>query len=152
MGLVRSLQTWAILLIYCNNQFKKYITPLLTLARRARSIPLLMSLSEAFSVSFYTLIKLCYTKALEWSSLVPRPKVKSLEITSLTFCHKLLPSSRGSSWPRDWTTSSGWGSWLAGGFFTTDPLGKPGEMLRTSLFIFPPGSLLRNVNKAHISP
>ena len=28
-------------------------------------------LSEAFSVPFYTLIKLCYTKALEWSSLGP---------------------------------------------------------------------------------
>ena len=107
MGLARSLQPWAILLIYCNNQLKKYMTPLLALVRGALSIPLLMSVSEAFSVPFYTLIKLCYTKALEWSSLVPRPKVKSssLEITNLTFHHKLSPSSRGSSWPRDWTTS-----------------------------------------------
>ena len=35
---------------------------------------------------FYTLIKLCYTKALGWSSLVPGTKAKSssLEITNLT--------------------------------------------------------------------
>ena len=36
-----------------------------------------MSMSEDFSVLFYTLVKLCYTKALEWSSPVPGPKVKS---------------------------------------------------------------------------
>ena len=29
------------------------------------TVPLLMSMSEAFSVPFYTLIKLCCTKALE---------------------------------------------------------------------------------------
>ena len=40
--------------------------------------------SEAFSVPFYTLIKLCYTKALEGSILFPGPKAKSfLEITNL---------------------------------------------------------------------
>ena len=43
-------------------------TELKRLASGALSIPLLMSVSEAFSVHFYTLIKLCYTKALEWSS------------------------------------------------------------------------------------
>ena len=45
-----------------------------------------MSMSEAFSAPFLTLIKLCYTKALEWSRLVPGPKVKStsLEIMNLT--------------------------------------------------------------------
>ena len=37
---------------------------LLRLVRGALSAPLLMSMSEAFSVPFYTLIKLCYTKAL----------------------------------------------------------------------------------------
>ena len=31
----------------------------------ALSVPLLMSMSEAFSVPFHTLIKLCYTKYLE---------------------------------------------------------------------------------------
>ena len=37
------------------------------------------------SVPCHTLIKLCYTKALEWPSLVPGPKAKSsLEITNLT--------------------------------------------------------------------
>ena len=54
-----------ILLIYCSNQFKKYITPLLKLTRGALSNPLLMLMSESFSVPFHTLIKLCYTKALE---------------------------------------------------------------------------------------
>ena len=38
--------------------------------RLACSVPLLMSVSEAFSIPFYTLIKLCYTKALEWSRLM----------------------------------------------------------------------------------
>ena len=34
------------------------------------------------------------------------------------------PSSRGSSWPRDWTHVS-YGSCFAGGFFTKEPPGKP---------------------------
>ena len=62
VGLVRSLQPQDILLIYCNNLIKKYITPLLTLLRGALSVPLLMSVSEVFSVPFHTLIKFCYTK------------------------------------------------------------------------------------------
>ena len=41
---------------------------MLTLARGTLSVPRLMSMSEAFSVPFYTLTKPCYTKALEWSS------------------------------------------------------------------------------------
>ena len=40
------------------------------------SAPLLMSMSEAFSVPFRTLIKLWYTQALEWSSLVSGPEAK----------------------------------------------------------------------------
>ena len=84
VGLVRSLQPWDILLIYCNNS-SKYIILSLTLARGALSIPLLMSMSEAFSDPFLTLIKLCYTKALEWSSLVPSLIAKSSsEITNAT--------------------------------------------------------------------
>ena len=44
-----------------------------------------MSVSEAFSVPFFTSVKLCYTKALEWSSLVPNPEAKSsLEVTNST--------------------------------------------------------------------
>ena len=35
-----------------------------------------------------------------------------------------MPSSRGSSRPRDWTWVS-WVSCMAGGFFTTESLGKP---------------------------
>ena len=72
-------------MIYCNNQLKKYRVSFLRLAKGAFSVPLLMSMSEAFSVPFYTLIKFCYTKALEWSSLVSDPKAKSsLEIMNLT--------------------------------------------------------------------
>ena len=37
---------------------------LLTLAKGALSIPLLMSMSEAFPIPFLTLIKLYYTKVL----------------------------------------------------------------------------------------
>ena len=44
-----------------------------------------MAMSEVFSVPFYTLIKLCFTKALEWSSLVPGPEDKFyLEVTNMT--------------------------------------------------------------------
>ena len=71
----------------------KYIAPSLRLVSGALSVPLLMSMSEAFSVPFYTLIKLCYTKALEWSSLFPgHPKTKSfsLEITNLTSFTKVF--------------------------------------------------------------
>ena len=65
IGLVGSLQPLDILWIYCNNQLKKYIAPLLRLESGALSIPLVMSMSEASSVPFHTLIKLCQTKALE---------------------------------------------------------------------------------------
>ena len=53
VGLVRSLQLWDTLVIYHNNQFRKHITPLLTLARGAFSAHLLMSMSEALSVPFH---------------------------------------------------------------------------------------------------
>ena len=54
------------------------------LARGTLSVPLLMSMSEAFSAPFHTLILL--PKPLEWSSLVPGPKAasSSSEITKLT--------------------------------------------------------------------
>jgi len=58
---------------------------LLRIASGTLSVPLLMPMSEALSVRFHTLIKLCYTKALEWVSLVPGPKAKSSsEIKNLT--------------------------------------------------------------------
>ena len=87
----------------------RYMALLLRLASGAFFIPLLMSVSEAFSVSFHTLLKLWYTKALEWLSLVPGPEAKSssLEITNPTsftvsyqlFClwcasHNLVPCSK----------------------------------------------------------
>ena len=58
---------------------------MLTVVRGALSASFLMSVSEAFSLPLH-LIKLCYTKALEWSSLVPGPEVRlsSLEITNWT--------------------------------------------------------------------
>ena len=59
----------------------------------ALSAPLLMLMSEAFSVFLYTLIKLCYTKALEWSSLVCGPEAKSLEIMNPTL---IIVNSQGS--------------------------------------------------------
>ena len=72
-----------------------------------------MSMSEAFSVLLYTLIKLCCTKALEWSSLVPGPEVKS----SLKTIHRKLS---GPSQSKDWTC----GSCIAGRFFSAAPSGK----------------------------
>ena len=96
VGLVTFSQTWDILMIYCNDSFKKYITPLLSLVRVALSVPFLMSVSEAFPVPFLTLTRLCYTNALEWSSLVPGSETKafSLEITNATLftvCYHLYP-------------------------------------------------------------
>ena len=53
------------------------MTPLQTPARGAFSMPF-WCLCQKLSLSlFLTWIKLCYTKALEWSSLVPGPEVKS---------------------------------------------------------------------------
>ena len=53
---------------------------------------------KLFSVLFYTLIKLCYTKALEWSSLVPGPEAKSsLEIMNPTL---ITLNSQGSCHPQ----------------------------------------------------
>ena len=74
MGLVNLLQPWDILSIYCNNQLKQYITPLLTLASRALSIPLMRSLSEAIFVLFHILMKIWHARLLSnqaWS-LVPK--------------------------------------------------------------------------------
>ena len=55
----------------------RYIAPLLRLVSGALSISLLMSMLEAFSVCFHALIKLCYTKAVEWWNLVPSSKAIS---------------------------------------------------------------------------
>ena len=44
---------------------EKVYKALIRLDRGALCFSLLMSMSEAFSVPFNTLIKLCYTKALE---------------------------------------------------------------------------------------
>ena len=43
----------------------KVYKALIRLVRGAVSVPLLMSMSEALPVTFHTLIKLCYTKAIE---------------------------------------------------------------------------------------
>ena len=73
-------------LSYLINNFLTDIKQLAKTSTGALPIRLLISMSEAFYVPFYTLIKLSYTKALEWSSLVPGPETKSSssEITNLT--------------------------------------------------------------------
>ena len=78
---------------------------MLTPARGSLSIPLLMSMSGAFSVPSLTLRKLCYTKALEWSSLVRGPKAKSSsEIVNPTLftisyqSHRLLLTPHVTLW------------------------------------------------------
>jgi len=71
---------------------------LIRLTRWALFVPLLMSMTEALSVFIYTLIKLCYTKALEGSSLVPGPEAKSsLEIRNLAIILKLGVTPAGQS-------------------------------------------------------
>ena len=55
-----------------------------------------------------------------------------------------ISSSRGSSWSRDWTHIS-CASCIAGGFFTTEPPGKPNIVL-----IFPQ-SLISAFRKAYLS-
>ena len=44
-----------------------------------------------------------------------------------------MPSSRGSSWPRDWILVS-WGSCIVGGFFTSDSQGKPINIPHTQIY------------------
>ena len=71
------------------SQVKVYMASVI-LTRGALLVPLLMSVAETFSVFVYILIKLCYTKALEGSSLVPGPKAKSsFEIRNLAITLKL---------------------------------------------------------------
>ena len=64
-------------LSYLINNFLTDIKQLAKTSMGALSIHLLMSMSEGFLVPFYILTKICYTKALEWSSLAPGPKAKS---------------------------------------------------------------------------
>ena len=88
MGLVRSLQPWDILLIYYNNQLKS--SSLAKTNKGGTLWPPSDVYVRSFLCPFFSLIKICYTKAFEWSSLVPGPKAKSsLEIRSNIFHHKL---------------------------------------------------------------
>ena len=88
MTLVRPLQPWDILLIYCNNQLRKYIAPLLRLAGGGRGGTLFTPfwcLCQNLSLSLFTVIKLLPHKNPEWSSLVADPEAKSsLEIANPT--------------------------------------------------------------------
>ena len=93
MDLVRSLQPWDILLffwdillIYCNNQLKKVYSSLAEPSEGGTLHPPFWCLCQKLPVCFHAWIKPCYTKALEWSSLVPRPEAKSsfLEIMNMT--------------------------------------------------------------------
>ena len=58
------------------------------------SVPLLMSVSEAFCVPFHTLIKLCYAKALEGSSLVLKLNLLLRDHESSTIHLKLLEKEK----------------------------------------------------------
>ena len=81
VGLERSLQPSDILLIYCDNHLKKYITPS-SKTSEVDSFCLpsnIISMSETFSAPFHTLIKLCYKKLLSdqaWS-VVPKLNLES---------------------------------------------------------------------------
>ena len=84
MGLERYLQTWEILLICCNNQFKKFIAPLLRLVR-GHSSPSSDVYIRNFLLLLFTVINLLPNKIPEWPSLVSHSKAKSsLEITNPT--------------------------------------------------------------------
>ena len=85
VGLVRSLQPWEILLIYCNKQFKKYIAPFLRLASGALSAPF-WCLCQELSLSLFTVVKFLPHKSPEWSSLVSdlEAKSSSSDIMNLT--------------------------------------------------------------------
>ena len=68
-------QPWGV----CSYLIPSFLTDtkhLLTLARGAFSVPF-WRLCQKLSLSVFTLIKLCYTKALEWSSLAPGHEAKS---------------------------------------------------------------------------
>ena len=97
MGLVRPLQPWDILSIYCNNQLKKVYKVLAKTSKGGTLHPPSDVYVRSF-LSFHTLIKLCYTKALEWSKLLPSPEAKStMEImtpTSFTVSCQYPPWSK----------------------------------------------------------
>ena len=90
--LVKFLQPWDILLIYSNNWFKKYIAPLLKSSKGAT----LCTPSDVYVRNFlcpsFTLIKLWYAKAFEWSSLVPKLNLLWRSLIWLTS----LPTVKGS--------------------------------------------------------
>ena len=91
-----------------------------------------MSMPEDFSVPIYTLIKLCYSKALEWSSLVPSPEAKSSssEITnptSFTISYQDLPGPRTEST----SLTQGLSSALQAYSLSLEPSGTPFMILKT---------------------
>ena len=69
VGLVRPLQSWDILLIYCNNQLKKYIAPLLRLVRRG----ILHPPSDVYVRSFLCPLSYFNKTLLHKSSWVIKP-------------------------------------------------------------------------------
>ena len=77
VGLVTFLQSWDSLLIYCNNQFKKYIASLPKTSEECTLCPPFDVYVRSFLCLFSILIKICYSKVLKWSSPVRGPKAKS---------------------------------------------------------------------------
>ena len=86
---------------------------MLTLARGTLSVlPLLMSMSEAFSVPFNTLIKLCYTKA-HWKDWCQNWNSNTLA----TWCKELIHLKRPWCWEGLGAGGEGddrgWDGWMA---------------------------------------
>ena len=77
VGLVRSLQPWDILLINCNNQFKKVYNSLANTSKGGTTRPPSDVYARSFLSPFSYFNKTLHTKALEWSNLVPGPEAKS---------------------------------------------------------------------------
>ena len=71
-------------LSYLMNNFLTDIKQLAKTSSGGHSPSPFWCLCQKLSLSLFHLKKFCYTKALEWSSLVPGPKAKSSEIMNLT--------------------------------------------------------------------
>ena len=112
VDLVKFPQPWNILLIYCDNYFKKYIATLLKTKKWGTLHPLLISMSEAFSIHFHYIKKLLPQKSLDWSSLISGSKGKSSSLkirnqisTSFILSYQVYKDSFG--WvDREWKSYS----------------------------------------------
>ena len=120
MGLVRSLQLWDILLIYCNNRFKKYITPFLTVGGGTLCSPSDVYV-RSFLCPFSYLNKTLLHKSSWVINLVPGSKAKSSsEITNLkaikfTISYQMATHFTVIAWRITWTEEEPGGLQSMGG-------------------------------------